>query len=436
MTIKKAKNIKIIPLGGVDESGKNLYVVEIDEDIFILDAGLMFPENELLGIDIVIPDFKYLEENKDRVKAIFLTHGHEDAIGALPYLLQKIKAPVYGTELTIALAKSALKEHRKLRFKNFHVVNEETTLSFSKIDVSFFRTTHTIPDSVGIVLETSEGSIVYTGDFKFDQSAKDGYASDLSHIAEFGEKGVLALLSDSSEAEHPGTTSSDSLIEEEIRHAFRMADGRIIVACVASNLIRLQQVLDASVATKRKVAIVGKELERVFEIAGSLGKIVIEEDLIVPLKELKKYSDDEITIIETGNLGEPIQSLQLMTKGNHPQLNIKPGDTVYITTTPSPSLETMMAKTMDMLYKAGAKVLTMSNNLFISGHASQEDLKLMINLLKPRYFVPVHGEYRMLISHAKLAHEVGMAKSEVFIVGKGEILEYKNDKMTAGNRVY
>ncbi|MBC1374164.1 ribonuclease J [Listeria sp. FSL L7-0091] len=436
MTIKKAKNIKIIPLGGVDESGKNLYVVEIDEDIFILDAGLMFPENELLGIDIVIPDFKYLEENKDRVKAIFLTHGHEDAIGALPYLLQKIKAPVYGTELTIALAKSALKEHRKLRFKNFHVVNEETTLSFSKIDVSFFRTTHTIPDSVGIVLETSEGSIIYTGDFKFDQSAKDGYASDLSHIAEFGEKGVLALLSDSSEAEHPGTTSSDSLIEEEIRHAFRMADGRIIVACVASNLIRLQQVLEASVATKRKVAIVGKELERVFEIAGSLGKIVIEEDLIVPLKEIKKYNDEEITIIETGNLGEPIQSLQLMTKGNHPQFNIKPGDTVYITTTPSPSLETMMAKTMDMLYKAGAKVLTMSNNLFISGHASQEDLKLMLNLLKPRYFVPVHGEYRMLISHAKLAHEVGMAKSEVFIVGKGEILEYKNDKMTAGNRVY
>ncbi|WP_167627922.1 ribonuclease J [Listeria valentina] len=436
MTLKKAKQIKIIPLGGVDESGKNMYVVEVDDEIFVLDAGLMFPEDELLGIDVVIPDFKYLEENKDRVKAIILSHGHEDAIGALPYLLQKVKAPVYGTELTISLAKNSVKEYRKVRFKNFHVIDEDSIIKFNKVNVQFFRTTHTIPDSVGIVINTSEGSIVYSGDFKFDQSANEGYETSLSAIADVGEAGVLALLSDSSEAEHPGTTSSDSDIEQEVRHAFRTAEGRIIVACVASNVIRLQQVLDASAATKRKVVIVGKELERVVEITSSLDKLKMDDDLIIPFKEMKKYPDDEITIIETGNLGEPIQSLQLMTKGNHPKVNIKAGDTVYITTTPSPSLETMMAKTIDMLYRAGARVLTMSRDLFVSGHASQDDLKLLLNLLKPTYFVPVHGEYRMLIAHAKLANSVGIPKSNVFVVGKGEVVEYKAGRMSVGNRVY
>lgn len=436
MTIKKVKAIKIIPLGGVDENGKNLYIVEIDEDIFILDAGLKFPEDELLGIDVVIPDFKYLEENKDRVKAIFLSHGHEDAIGALPYLLQKVKAPVYGTELTIALAKSAMKALPKLRFRNFHVVDEESVLSFKKIDVSFFRTTHTIPDSVGIVLQTSEGAVVYTGDFKFDQSAAVGYQANLSHIAEVGEKGVLALLSDSSEAEHPGSTASDHLINEDIRHAFRSAEGRVVVACVASNFIRLQQVLDASFAVKRKVAIVGKELEQVVSIGKKLNKLLIDDELLVSLKTANKLPDHEVTIIETGNLGEPIKSLQQMANGHHPQVNIKEGDTVYITTTSSPALETVMSKTLDMLYRAGAKVLTMNSNLFISGHGSQEDLKLMMNLLKPTYFIPVHGEYRLLIAHAKLAKEVGIPQSNTFVISKGDVVEYKNNKMSVGSRVY
>ncbi|MBC1501806.1 ribonuclease J [Listeria weihenstephanensis] len=437
MTIKKAKHIKIIPLGGVDESGKNLYVAEVDESIYIMDTGLMFPEDELLGIDVVIPDIKYLEDNQERIEAIFLTHGHEDAIGALPYVLAKIKAPVYGTELTIALAKAALKEHKKIRFNDFHIVDEKTKLSFPNVDAEFFRTTHSIPDSVGIVLNTSEGAIVYTGDFKFDQSAKLGYETSLGRIAEIGEQGVLVLLSDSSEAEHAGATSSDSLIDEEIRHAFRSAEGRVIVACVASNLVRIQQVLDASFATNRKVAIVGKELERVFDISKKLNKIQLQsDDLVIPLKEAKTLPADKIVIIETGNLGEPIQSLQLMTQGKHPKVNIEKGDTIYLTTTPSPSSETILAKTIDMLYKADATVLTMSRDLFVSGHGSQDDLKLMLNLMKPKYFIPVHGEYRMLISHAKLAYQVGMPKSNVFVAGKGEVIEYKNGRMTAGNRVF
>lgn len=437
MTIKKAKHIKIIPLGGVDESGKNLYVAEVDESLYIMDTGLMFPEDELLGIDVVIPDIKYLEDNQDRIEAIFLTHGHEDAIGALPYVLAKIKAPVYGTELTIALAKAALKEHKKVRFNDFHIVDGKTKLSFPNIDVEFFRTTHSIPDSVGIILNTSEGAIVYTGDFKFDQSAKPGYETSLGRIAEIGEKGVLVLLSDSSEAEHAGATSSDSLIDEEIRHAFHSAPGRVIVACVASNLVRLQQVLDASFATNRKVAIVGKELERVFDISVKLNKIQLQsEELVVPLKEAKKLPKDKLVIIETGNLGEPIQSLQLMTKGKHPKINVEKGDTIYITSTPSPSSETILAKTIDMLYKADATVLTMNRDLFVSGHGSQDDLKLMLNLMKPKYFIPVHGEYRMLIAHAKLAYQVGIPKSNVFVAGKGEVIEYKNGRMSAGNRVF
>lgn len=436
MTIKQTKQIKIIPLGGVDENGKNLYVVEIDDDIFILDAGLKFPEDELLGIDVVIPDFKYLEENKDRVKAIFLTHGHEDAIGALPYLLQKVKAPVYGTELTIALAKTAMKALPKMRFRNFHVVDEEKVLSFKKIDVSFFRTTHTIPDSIAIVLQTSEGAIVYTGDFKFDQSATAGYQTNLSHIADVGEKGVLTLLSDSSEAEHPGSTASDHLINEDIRHAFRSAEGRVIVACVASNFIRLQQVIDASAAVKRKVAIVGKELEQTVTIGKKLNKLLIDDELLITPKAANKLPDDEVTIIETGNLGEPIQSLQQMAKGHHPKLNIKEGDTVYITMTSSPGLETVMSKTIDMLYRAGARVITMNHELFISGHGSQDDLKLMMNLLRPTFFIPVHGEYRLLVSHAKLAKEVGIPQANIFVLGKGDVLEYKNEKMSVGTRVY
>lgn len=305
------------------------------------------------------------------------------------------------------------------------------------MDAEFFRTTHSIPDSVGIVLNTSEGAIVYTGDFKFDQSAKLGYETSLGRIAEIGEQGVLVLLSDSSEAEHAGATSSDSLIDEEIRHAFRSAEGRVIVACVASNLVRIQQVLDASFATNRKVAIVGKELERVFDISKKLNKIQLQsDDLVIPLKEAKTLPADKIVIIETGNLGEPIQSLQLMTQGKHPKVNIEKGDTIYLTTTPSPSSETILAKTIDMLYKADATVLTMSRDLFVSGHGSQDDLKLMLNLMKPKYFIPVHGEYRMLISHAKLAYQVGMPKSNVFVAGKGELIEYKNGRMTAGNRVF
>ncbi len=430
-------SIKIIPLGGVGEVGKNMYVVEIEGDIFVLDAGFMFPEDEMLGIDIVIPDFSYLEENKERIKGIFLTHGHLDAIGALPYLLRTIHAPVYGTKLTIALVKEALKKHKN-KFKNeFYVIQSTSRLTFGKRIVTFFRTTHSFPDSVGICIDTSEGKIVYTGDFKFDQTATGLYRTDIGKIASIGESGVLCLLSDSTEAERPGYTSSEAHIANEISNAFHKAEGRIIVACFAANLIRIQQVFDAAYENKRKVAVMGKNLERVYEIALDLGYLTVkDEHLIIPMKDIHRYPDDKVIIITTGNMGEPIQILQKMAKQQlHKDINIQKGDTVLITATPSPALETFLFRTIDLLYRAGAKVITFNQTIHVSSHGTQEDLKLMLNLIKPKYFIPIQGEYRMLYAHAKLAQEVAMPKKHIFIPGKGEIIEYKNGHMSTGDRV-
>lgn len=429
-------NIKIIPLGGMGEIGKNMYVIDIDSDIFIIDAGLKFPENEMLGIDIVIPDTSWLEEQKDRIKGIFLTHGHEDAIGALPYVLKKINAPVYGTKLTIALAKEKMKEIKLKPAGRFHTIKANSRLKFDRTTVTFFQTTHSIPDSVGVCLQTSEGKIVHTGDFKFDQAAPPLYRADIGRMAATGDSGVLCLLSDSTEAENPGFTTSEAITEKELSKTFHSATGRIIVACFASNFIRIQQALDAAYEDGRKVAIVGKSIERSFEVALKLNYLSLaSEDLLVPIRDIQKYADDELVIISTGNMGEPFEDLQKMAKQNHKQVNIKQGDTVLITATPSPGLETFMYKTIDMLYRAGAVVNTPYFKIHVSGHGSQEDLKMMLNLMKPKYFIPIQGEHRMLFSHAKLAEELGMEQRNIFIPSNGEVIEYKSGKMGVGSRV-
>ncbi|MTD38083.1 RNase J family beta-CASP ribonuclease [Erwinia sp. CPCC 100877] len=424
--------IKIVPLGGVRENGKNMYIAEVEDEIFVLDCGLKYPENELLGIDVVIPDFTYLEENIDRVAGIFLTHGHADAIGALPYLLAKVHVPVFGTALTIELAKLNVGAHADSKdFDDFHVVDAHTEIDFANATISFFRTTHTIPDSIGISLKTAEGSIVYTGDFKFDQSAIPMYQTDFGRLAEIGNEGVLALLSDSSNAENPAQVVSELQIADEVFDTIRYWEGRIIVACVASNLQRVQQVLDAAHRSDRKIVLTGQDFQRIINTAIKLDKLKLpSEDLIIPVKDMKKYQDDQLVILETGTMGEPIKSLQKMANRTHRVVKIQEGDLVYITTTPTTAMETAVAKTEDIVYRAGGVVKQISDNMRVSGHANPTDLQLMLNLMKPKYFIPVQGEYRQLAAHADLAHELGIAYKNIFITGRGDILEYSRKKMT------
>ncbi|MFL6558619.1 MAG: ribonuclease J, partial [Bacillus sp. (in: firmicutes)] len=313
--IKKINNsIKVITLGGIGEIGKNMYLVEVDKDIFIIDAGLMFPEEEMLGIDIVIPDITYLKENKERVKAIFLTHGHEDHIGALSYVLRQLDVPVYGTKLTLALANAKLKEQEYFGETNFIEVQSDTIVNMDAVDVSFFKTNHSIPDSVGICIHTSGGIIVYTGDFKFDQAATKLYKPEIGKMASIGEQGVLCLLSDSTEAEKPGYTASEAIVEREMSYAFYNAPGRIIAACFASDINRIQHIFNAANENGRKVAVVGKSLERIYHIALDLGYLEVAEDLIIPIHEIKNYQDREIVLLMTGSQGEPIEALQKMAK--------------------------------------------------------------------------------------------------------------------------
>ena len=429
--------IKIIPFGGVRENGKNMYAVEIHNDIYILDCGLKYPENELLGIDIVIPDFSYLVENRDRIVGVFLTHGHADAIGALPYFLKEIEVPVFGSEMTIALAKITVNDDPDLRkFKNFHVVDEKKEIDFGDVTVSFFKTTHTIPDSLGIVLDCDEGRIVYTGDFKFDQTATDGYATDFGRLAQIGTKKVIALLSDSANAENFERPSNETEIAASIAEIIKYHEGRVVVASVASNILRIQQVIDAAVQSGRKVVLTGHDLEKIVNTAIKLNKINIpDDDLIVPLNKLDKLAPEETIVLETGKLGEPIKALQKMASRRRGKLRIEQGDLVLIATNPSHAMETTFAKTKDMLYRAGAEVKSISDRANANGHASRNDLQLMLNLIKPQILIPIQGEYRLLAAHQELAEQVGMKPEQIFIVNKGDVLEYQDGEMFHGKGI-
>ncbi|WP_026566485.1 ribonuclease J [Bacillus sp. UNC41MFS5] len=434
--INKINNsIKLITLGGVGEIGKNMYLVEVDKDIFIIDAGLMFPEEEMLGIDIVIPDITYLKENKERVKAIFLTHGHEDHIGALSYVLRHIDVPVYGTKLTLALASAKLREQDYFSKTNFIEVQSDTIVNLDAVDVSFFKTNHSIPDSVGICIHTSEGSIVYTGDFKFDQAATKLYKPEIGKMAAIGEQGVLCLLSDSTEAEKPGYTASEAIVEREMSNAFYNAPGRIIAACYASDINRIQHIFNAAKENGRKVAVVGKSLERIYHIALDLGYLEVDEDLIIPVSQLKEYQDREIVVLMTGSQGEPIEALQKMAKQMDKVVNIQKGDTVLIAASPLRGSEVFLFKTIDMLFRAGANVISGKRTIHVSSHGSQEELKFMINLMKPKYLVPVHGEYRMLKAHRKLALECGLTDEQIIIPDRGDIIEWKEGRLAISGKV-
>ncbi|WP_407891352.1 ribonuclease J [Lacticaseibacillus sp. N501-2] len=423
--------INLVALGGVRENGKNMYAVEVDDQIFVVDFGLKYPDNELLGIDIVIPDLTYLEENVDRIAGIFLTHGHADAIGALPYFLAEHPVPVFGSELTVALAKLITSSHPDAKkFKDFHVIDEKSVIDFGNVSVSFFRTTHSIPGSLGIDIQTQAGQIVYTGDFKFDQSARSMYRTDLARLAHIGENRVLALLSDSANAESPYTNASEREIYGTIKETFKYHTGRIIVAGVASNIERIQQVLDAAAANDRRVVLTGRDVQKIVKTAIKMKYIKLpNSDILATTKDLKELAPEQTVILETGRMGEPLKSLQRMATSKHRLIHIHEGDLVFITTTISHAMETMAARTKDLIYRAGGEVKTVSDTLHASGHANKQDLQLMLNLLRPKFVVPVIGEYRLLAAHAEIAHEVGIPYSHIFIPAMGDILSIEKGKM-------
>ncbi|WP_028399036.1 ribonuclease J [Ectobacillus panaciterrae] len=436
METKETESVKVFALGGVGEIGKNMYGVEIDSDIFIVDAGLMFPEEEMFGIDIVIPDITYLEANKERVKALFLTHGHEDHIGGIAYVLRKLHIPVYGTRLTLGLVEAKLSEAGLLGRVKLKTIDANSVVKFETTSVSFFRTNHSIPDSVGVAFGTSQGAVVYTGDFKFDQTPVDKYSADIGKMAQLGNEGVLCLLSDSTNAERPGYTGSEKAVGVEISKEFYSAEGRILIASFASNVHRIQQVFDAAYEHGRKVAVVGRSMVKVVDIAYNLGYLHIPDGMLISLQDIDSYPERKVAILTTGSQGEPMAALSRMAKQAHKQVAIRKGDTVIIAASPIPGNETSVSKTIDLLFRAGANVVYYGEKkVHVSGHGSQEELKLMLNLMKPKYFMPVHGEFRMQKAHAKLGEDVGMDRNDIFLVDKGEVIEFQNGVAKHGAKV-
>lgn len=422
-------DLKIIPLGGLRENGKNMYAVDYGDEIVIMDCGLQYPENELLGVDVVVPDMTYVEQNIDRVVGIFLSHGHADAIGALPYLVSKYDIPVFGSKLTVELAKITVNSDKRSRnFDDFHVVDEKTAIDFKNLSVSFFKTTHSIPGSLGIVITTPKGQIVYTGDFRFDQSAVPMFRTDYQRLADIGKGKVLALLSDSANAESPYPSADERDIYNYIWETFEYQTGRIIVASVASNIQRMQEILNAAKKTGRKVVLTGQDASKIVKTAMKLNYLTVDNKLLVSAKDAEKLPKDKIVIVETGRMGEPINILQKMATSKHHFFHIEEDDMVFIATTPSHAMETAVAKTRDLIFRAGGEVKALSDSgLHASGQASKNDLQLMINLVHPQNLIPVQGEYRLLDAHAKIGAETGLDPKNIFVLKNGDVLKYNDD---------
>ncbi|MBQ3540751.1 MAG: ribonuclease J [Phascolarctobacterium sp.] len=432
---KNQNKVQIIPLGGLGEIGKNMTVFRYGDDIILIDAGLMFPEDDMLGIDLVIPDITYLLENKDKVKAIFLTHGHEDHIGALPYVLKQIDVPVYGTALTLGILQGRLRENN-VSDNNLVTIKPGDKINVGAFNLEFIRVNHSIPDAISIVLKTPIGTIIHTGDFKFDQTPVDGQVTQFNKFAEFGDEGVLALLADSTNAERPGFTQSEKMVGQTFDDEFRYARNRIIVATFSSNVHRIQQVVDSAVKYKRKVAVIGRSMINVVNIAMELGYLRIPEGVLIDIDETNNYTSDQIVIITTGSQGEPMSALTRMAMNDHKKVDIMPGDTVIISATPIPGNEKLVARTIDHLYKLGADVIyEKSNGVHVSGHASQEEIKLMHNLVRPKYFIPVHGEYRHLIKHANLAKDLGMPSENIVIAENGSVIEISKNGIGINGKI-
>ncbi|MCG8500625.1 MAG: ribonuclease J [Firmicutes bacterium] len=420
----RKSNLKIIPLGGLNEIGKNITVFEYKDDIIVLDCGLAFPEDEMLGVDLVIPDTTYLVKNKEKIKAIVLTHGHEDHIGALPYVLREINAPVYGTKLTLGLVGNKLKEHGLLSKVKLKRSQPGDVVSLGAFKVEFIRSTHSIADSVAIAIHTPVGVVVHTGDFKIDYTPIEGEMIDLARFGQLGKMGVLALMADSTNVERAGYTMSERTVGEAFEEIFRYCNQRILVATFASNVHRVQQVINAAVNYGRKVAICGRSMVNVVNVAMELGYLSVPEGTLIDIDDIKRYKSNQIVIVTTGSQGEPMSALTRMAFSDHRKVEIVTGDLVIISANPIPGNEKLISKVINELFKRGADVIYESlADIHVSGHACKEELKLIHSLVKPKYFIPVHGEYRHLKQHANLAESMGMKKQNIFVMDIGNILE-------------
>ncbi len=428
--------LRIIPLGGLGEIGRNMMLIEYADDIIVVDVGLMFPEEEMLGVDLVIPDFTYLREHKEKLRAVFLTHGHEDHVGALPYFLREFKAPIYGARLTDGLIRVKLNEHRLLQGADLHVVKPGETIKAGVFEVEFFTVAHSIPDACGLIIRTPLGPLVHTGDFKLDHTPVMDQHTDLIRLAQVGAEGCLLLMADSTYAEQDGYTPSEQLVGEALRNILVNAKGRVIVATFASLIARVQQVVDAAVFTDRKVFLTGRSMIDNSQMARQLGYLNAPNGVIVGVEEMRNTPAHKLVIVTTGSQGEPTSALTRMANGDHRHISILEGDTVVLSATAIPGNEQAVYRNVDNLFRLGADVMyNRVSNIHVRGHASREELKIIQGLLQPEYFVPIHGEYRHLVVHAKLAESVGVPKGNAFVMTDGDVLEITETEAALAGRV-
>ena len=436
MRTKKSK-VKLIPLGGLCEIGKNITAIEYEDEIIVIDCGLSFPDNEMYGIDLVIPDISYLLENREKVKGIFITHGHEDHIGALPYILKEINVPVYATKFTLSLIESKLIEFNMVSSCSLNEITLKEPIKTEHFACEFIRTCHSIADSCSLAITTPQGVIFHTGDFKIDYTPVDGEVIDLQRISEIGKRRVLLLMADSTNATREGFTISETIIGQNLTRLFRNAKGRVIVATFSSNVHRVQQVINSSITYGRKVAFSGRSMEKISQIAMDLGYLKVPKNTIIKLDDIHKYPDNKVTIITTGSQGEPMSALSRIASGNHKKIALKEKDYIIISASPIPGNTKLITKLIDVLISKGAEVIyDAMEEVHVSGHACREELKLIHSLIKPKYFVPVHGEYRHLKEHAELAKSLGMDEKNIFLLDNGDVLELTGKKAVKTKSVH